>query len=52
LEELKSDAVLDNELTGHQKSALMERFENYLRNNYGEQVKRTDTRSDYSKGLK
>jgi hypothetical protein len=52
LEELKSDALLDNELTGHQKNAIMERCANYLHNNYGEQIKRTDTRSDYSKGLK
>lgn len=51
LEELKSAATLDNELTYHQKDAIRERCNNYLKGQYGDQRKGQDSRSDYQKKL-
>lgn len=51
LNELIEGATLDNELTFWQKDAVIARCKNYLQGEYGEQVKKTDLRSDYSKGL-
>lgn len=52
LEELKLSATNDNEMTYRQKDAIIGRADNYLKGQYGEQIKRIDSRSDYSKGLK
>lgn len=52
LEELKLSATNDNEMTYRQKDAIIGRAGNYLKGQYGEQIKRIDSRSDYSKGLK
>jgi hypothetical protein len=52
LEELKLSANNDNEMTYRQKDAIIGRSDNYLKDQYGEQNKRIDSRSDYSKGLK
>lgn len=51
LNELKEKATL-SELTYHQKDAILARCKNYLKGEYGEQVKRTNNRSDYSLSLK
>ena len=40
------------ELTYHQKDAILARCKNYLKGEYGDQVKRTNNRSDYSLNLK
>lgn len=52
LEELKLSANNDNEMTYRQKDAIIGRADNYLKGQYGEQIKRIDSRSDYSKNLK
>ena len=52
LEKLKEKAANSNELTFWQKDAIIARANNYLKGEYGEQVKKTDYRSDYSKTLK
>lgn len=52
LEELKLSATNDNEMTYRQKDAIIGRADNYLKGQYGEQIKRVDSRSDYSKNLK
>lgn len=52
LEELKLSATNDNEMAYRQKDAIIGRADNYLKGQYGEQIKRIDSRSDYSKGLK
>lgn len=52
LEELKLSATNDNEMTYRQKDAIIGRADNYLKGQYGEQIKRIDSRSDYSKNLK
>jgi hypothetical protein len=52
LEELKLSAANDNEMTYRQKDAIIGRADNYLKGQYGEQIKRIDSRSDYSKNLK
>lgn len=52
LDELKEAAQLDNKLTFWQKDAIIQRCNNYQKGQYGEQVKRVDNRSDYSKSLK
>lgn len=51
LEELKEAANLNNELTARQKDAIRDRCNNYLSNQYGEQRKSNDARSDYQKKL-
>lgn len=51
LEELKLSSTNDNEMTYRQKDAIQGRIENYLKGEYGEQVKRVDNRSEYSKKL-
>ena len=51
LEELKLSSTNDNEMTYRQKDAIQVRIENYIKGEYGEQVKRVDTRSEYSKKL-
>lgn len=50
INELKEKATLA-ELTYHQKDAILSRCKNYLKCQYGEQVKRVDNRSEYSKKL-
>lgn len=52
LEELKLSSTNDNEMTYSQKDAIQGRVDNYLKGEYGEQVKRTNNRSDYSLSLK
>jgi len=49
--EIKESVSSSVELTEHQKSAIMARCNNYLSNQYGDQRKGNDTRSDYQKKL-
>lgn len=49
--ELKQSSTNEGEMTYRQKDAIQGRIENYLKGQYGDQVKRVDTRSDYSKKL-
>jgi hypothetical protein len=52
LESLKDKSANSNELTFWQKDAIIGRVKNYLAGQYGEQIKKTDNRSEYSKNLK
>lgn len=52
LTDLIEGATLDNDLSFWQKDAVIARCKNYLKGEYGDQVKKDDYRSDYSKGLK
>lgn len=52
LEELKLSAINDNEMTYRQKDAIQGRADNYLKGQYGDQIKRENNRSDYSMSLK
>ncbi len=51
LEGLREAAANNSEMTYAQKGAITSRVDNYLAGKYGEQVKRADYRSDYSKKL-
>lgn len=51
LEEIKEAASLDGKLTDHQKSAIRARCDNYMNNQYGDQRKTSDNRSEYQKKL-
>lgn len=51
LTELKNKSFLDVNLTFHQRDAIRARCNNYILNQYGDQRKGNDTRSDYQKKL-
>lgn len=51
LSKLRESASLSDRLTYHQKDAIRARCDNYLSNQYGEQRKSNDSRSDYQKKL-
>ena len=51
LEGLKEKVKHRDQLTDHQRSAVSARCDNYLSNQYGDQRKTGDSRSDYQKKL-
>lgn len=51
LEDLKEAVKLEYKMTGHQKESIRARCDNYLSNQYGDQRKTGDSRSDYQKKL-
>ena len=51
LGDLKEKVKHKGQLTDHQRAAVRARCDNYLNNQYGDQRKTGDTRSDYQKKL-